>query len=247
MIHNDENYSSPIDKKSNITLVTFIGFQEHLVINFLKTYIKNGVKEVLLFTSVPPKAEITGQMRTNIEIRKKCVSLIRDSLGDRASIKFVELENIWDFQEYYFNLSRFSMDSAILNISAGPAVFSAAGMIWALEHGHSVSYSVEYHNNVRLVSSVFALLDLRPYINSIFSTDNVDRMIMDALKKGRSNSLQIHEYVKNVMRFNISLRSIEIHIKKLYDLGIIEITRGRINKVSFSQKWAKVGALLRKQ
>jgi hypothetical protein len=247
MIHKDEKISSSMNGESGITLVTFIGFQEHLVINFLKTYIQNGVKEVLMFTSVPPKSEIDGQMSINIEIRKKSVNLIRDALGDRTTIKFVELENIWDFQEYYFNLSRFPIESAILNISAGPAVFSAAGMIWALEHGHSVSYSVEYHNNVRLISSVFALLDLRPYINSIFSTDNVDRMVMSALKNGRSDSLQIHEYVKSVIGFKISLRSIEIHINKLHDLGIVEITRGRVNKISFSQKWSKIGALLRKQ
>ncbi len=247
MIHNDENSSSLISNKTKITLVSFIGFQEHLVINFLKTYIKRDVREVILFTSVLPKSEMEGQTRINVEIRKKCISLIRDSLGNMATIRLIELENIWDFQEYYSNLSKVFMDRAILNISAGPAVFSAAGMIWALENGHSVSYSVEYHNGVRLVSSVFALLDLRPYINSIFSTDNVDKMIIDGLKNGLSNTLQLHEYVKSVMRFNISLRSIENHIKKLYNLGIVEITRGRINKISFSQNWSKIGALLRKQ
>lgn len=247
MIHDDEYSSSPKGNENNVTLVTFIGFQEHLVMNFLKTFIKKGVKEVLLFTSIPPRLEIDEQQKKNLEIRKKCVSFVRDSLGEGTTIKIVELENVWDFQEYYFNLSRFSMDRAILNISAGPAVFSAAGMIWALENGHSVSYSVEYHNGVRLVSSVFALLDLRPYINSIFSTDNVDKMIIDGLKNGLSNTLQLHEYVKSVMRFNISLRSIENHIKKLYNLGIVEITRGRINKISFSQNWSKIGALLRKQ
>lgn len=246
MIHNDEVISSPRGIKSNITLVTFIGFQEHLVMNFLKTFIKKGVKEVLLFTSIPPRSELDEQQKKNLEIREKCVSFVRNSLGEEATIKIIELENIWDFQEYYFNLSRFSMESAILNISAGPAVFSAAGMIWALEHGYSVSYSVEYHNNDGLITSVFALLDLRPYINSIFSTDNVDKMIIDALKKGNKNSLQIHKFVISEMGFGISLRSIEIHIKKLNDLGIIDITRGRINMISFSQQWSKVGALLRK-
>ena len=246
MIHDDEYSSSPKGNENNVTLVTFIGFQEHLVMNFLKTFIKKGVKEVLLFTSIPPRLEIDEQQKKNLEIRKKCVSFVRDSLGEGTTIKIVELENVWDFQEYYFNLSRFSMDRAILNISAGPAVFSAADMIWALEHGYSVSYSVEYHNKATLVSSIFALLDLRPYINSVFSTDNVDKMIMNALKKGHNNSLQIHEYVKSVMGFRISLRSIEIHIKKLNDLGIIDITRGRLNMISFSQQWSKIGVLLRK-
>ncbi|QRF75593.1 hypothetical protein Thermo_01098 [Thermoplasmatales archaeon] len=246
MTDNDEKYSSLNSEKNNITLVTFIGFQEHLVLNFLRTYLRNGVKEVMLFSSIPQRNATEGKSTIDREIREKAIKLIRDSSGEDVTIIVKEIENIWDFQDYYFQLSRKAVEDAIINLSAGPAVFSAAGMIWALEHGYRVSYSVEYHDDGKLVSSVFSLLDLRPYINSVFSTDNVDKMILSALKKGKSDTLQINRYINDITDYRISLRTVEIHLGKLNKLGIIDITKGRVNKLTFSQKWSKIGTPDRK-
>lgn len=246
MTLDDEDSSSPKDTIQPITLVSFIGFQEHLVMNFLKTFIGKGIKEVLLFSSRPRKTIREEQAAISLELRNKAIRFFRDSLGDKVSIAVIELENIWDFQDYYVRLSERSVEKAIINISAGPAVFAAAGMIWAMENGHRVSYSVEYHNNGKLVSSVFNLLDLRPYINSIFSTDNVDKMIINALRKGKNDTLQIHRQINDIMKYRISLRSVENHLRKLNNLGIVDITKGKVNRISLSQSWSKIGFLLRK-
>ena len=246
MALDDEAMSSLVDVGQSITLVTFIGFQEHLLMNFLKTFIGNGVKEVLLFSGSLQMAARERQVTVDIELRKKAIHFIRDSLGEGVSIVLIEFENIWDFQDYYIKLSQRPIKHAIINISAGPAVFSAAGMVWALEFGHKVSYSIEYHNNGKLVSSVFSMLDLKPYINSIFSTDNVDKMIMGALRKEKYDTLQIYRYINDDMGYTLSLRSVEIHLEKLSKLGVVDITKGRVNRISFSQNWSKIGSMSRR-
>lgn len=241
MALNDEDSSSPIGVSKNLTLVSFVGFQEHLVMNFLRTFIGKGVTEILLFSSRPHNTIRDEQTKLNIELRNKAVQFSKDSLGTEASIVVIQLENIWDFQEYYVRLSQRPIEKAIVNISAGPAVFAAAGMIWAMEKDHYVSYSVEYHSSGKLVSSVFNLLDLRPHINSIFLTDNVDKMIIDTLRNGSVDTLQIHRQINDVMKYRISLRSVEIHLGKLNKLGIVEITRGKVNKINLSQSGTKIG------
>lgn len=244
MIPDDEVSSSTTSGSSEISLVSFVGFQEHLVMNFLKTFVNNNVKEILLFSSMVQKTA-TEQYIINLELRKKAIRFIRDILGNKVHISLTEMENIWDFQDYYVRLSQNLVEKAIVNISAGPAVFAAAGIIWAMENNHYISYSVEYHNNGKLISSVFNLLDLRPYINSVFSTDNVDKMIVNAMREGKFDTLQIYKQINEVLKYRISLRSIEIHLRKLNQLGIIDITKGRVNKVSFSQNWSKIGYLLK--
>lgn len=244
-MHGDEIHSSLKSEVPIFSLISFVGFQEHLVMNFLKTFMRNGVKEVLLFSSKVQEIAKEPLGNVNIDIRKKAIRFIRDSLGNETRILLIEMENIWDFQDYYARLSREPVEKAIINISAGPAIFAAAGMIWAMENNHHISYSVEYHHNGELVSSVFSLLDLRPYINSIFSTDNVDKMIINALREGKSDTLQVYRQINEVLNYRISLRSIENHVTKLSKLGIVDITKAKINKISFSQSWSKVGFALR--
>ena len=246
MKSNDAFSSSSSSDPGYENLVTFVGFQEHLVINFLRTFLKKGVKEVWLFTSATRTIYLEKNQITNLELRKRAIDLIEKTLDDGNVAKVFELENIWDFQEYYFYLSQFEGTRAIINISAGPSVFSAAGMIWALEHGYTVSYSVEFYNNSKLVSSVFNFLDLKPYISFIFSTDNVDKMIIESIKNGKNDTLQIHRYLNRVLGYELSLRSIESHIQKLHGLEIVEVIRGKTNKINLSQKLNKFGFLLKK-
>ena len=246
MKSNDEIFSSSSNESRFEILVSFVGFQEHLVMNFLNTFLRPGVKEVWLFTSAIRTINLEKKQITNLELQKKAINLIEKTLNKSNVAKIFELENIWDFQEYYFHLSSFKGTDAIINISAGPSVFSAAGMIWALEHGYTVSYSVEFYDSSRLVSSVFNVLDLKPYISSIFSTDNVDKMIIEALKNGKNDTIQIHKYLNKVLGYELSLRSIENHLLKLNNLEIVEITRGKTNKVNLSQKLNKFGFLLKK-
>lgn len=237
MKQDDEEYSSSSHIKKQLALISFIGFQEHLVINFLKTFMGSDVGDILFFTSFERAVarENLGQM--NLTLRKKAIEFIRTTLGNKVQIQIIEMKNIWDFQDYYAQLSKKHFEKAILNISAGPAVFSAAGIIWAMENNQSISYSVEYHNSGELVSSVFSTLDLKPYINSIFSTDRVDKVILESLRAGKNDTLQVHEYLNDKAGFDLSLRSVEIHLQKLYKLGIIDITKGKVNRVSFSQRF----------
>ena len=246
MIQSDEISSSLKDEPNKLSLISFVGFQEHLVINFLRTFISNGVREVLLFSSKMEEAQKDRLGAINLYLRKKAVQFVRDSLGYEVRILLIEIDNIWDFQNYYVRLSQEPIEKAIINISAGPAVFAAAGIIWAVENNHDISYSVEYHNEGKLVSSVFNLVDLRPYVDSIFSTDNVDKMIIKALKNGEADTLQIYRYINETLKYRISLRSVEIHLIKLNKWDIVDITKAKVNKISLSENWSKVGSAFEK-
>lgn len=241
MEHNDEQFTSSISKHGSTALVSFVGFQPHLVINFLNKFLKMNVSEVILFSSKVNTLVSKRESTANEKIAREALELISSAGCESIKATIIRLQNIWDFQEYYIKLSEIISERAVINISAGPAVFAAAGMIWALERGHRISYSVEYHNKNGLISSVFTELDLRPFVNSTFSTDNVDSMILRSLRTGDSDTIKIHEWLNIILGYRISLRAVESHLSKLSKLGIVEITKGRVNKVSISENLTKIG------
>ena len=243
MLNNDDKITSFNVRSNRNTIVSFIGYQEHLVLRFIETFIDKDIDQFLLFTSKFNKDDDTTYREKNFEIRKKVTDFIKNKKNNEIPIYLFEIGNIWDFTEYYKALSSEKVLHAIINISAGPSVFSAACMVWAMVNGHEISYSIENRLNGKPISTIFNLIEIKSYLNSVFTTDNVDKMIIDTIKKINTyplNTLDIHNYINNNLRFTLSLRTVEIHLNKLYKMGIVDIRRGKINIISFTDNWKKI-------
>ncbi|MGC8656967.1 MAG: hypothetical protein ACP5RS_06400 [Thermoplasmata archaeon] len=233
----DEKISS---LKSPETLVLFIGFRKHLVMEFLKTFKSPGIEHIVIFYSKKSEGIDRKNLMKNKKLINDAILFIKNNFNKNLIIKEMEIGNIWSFNEFYNELHKINAKKAILNISAGPSTFSAAGILWAIEKKHYIAHSVEFYLDGKLSSCIFNLINVNPYVSSIFETDNLDKMIINCLRNGAKSTVEICEIINDNMHYKISLRSIEMHIKKLNNLGILDISKGKVNRISFSTDLEKV-------
>ncbi len=217
------------------TIVTFVGFTEKLVMEFLKPYINikdHGLKRIVLFSSAATKMDSDVLVTTNL-LLQKVIKSINKEIPDINIDSFL-LGNIWNLKEYHAKFNEIKSKRASVNITAGPSVFSIAAIIWAIENNHFVEHSVESNNPLTGKTVVFRRIDVIPYFKSIFFTDRIDKRIIEFLKEGAKTSTAIRIYLKNQNDGNLSLRTIENRINRLNEFGILSVYRGRQNIIDLS-------------
>ncbi len=231
-MQNSELYSSSLHKD----LITFVGFKEYLVLNFIRDNLRYLPENIYLFTS--SKRLLSNEKTENEKIIEKVKEIANKN-------HFNVIENrqyeIWDIKLYYSQLSDLPKVPYVINLSAGPAVFSAAAMLWALERNVDISYSIEHYESNVLTSVVFKNINMKSISNLIYAANNVDRYIIDAIKAGRNDSSSIMEYLKSKFGYEAGIRTIQLHIKKLEELNIITTTKSKTYKIDFSDNLKDFG------
>jgi hypothetical protein len=175
-----------------------------------------------------------------VEILNKIQIILQNWDSKIETVEYIA-SDMWDISYYYKTLRSLPDRKYIINISAGPAVFSSAAMLWSLETNNQISYSVEQWNNKIRVSSIFRNLNMKPFSLYYFKSDNLDRYIIYSLESGRDSSIKMKEYIEFKWKFKTSLRNIQEHIKKLYEFGVLDIGGTKEHIIDFSNDFKKLG------
>ena len=233
----NEYLSSP----NRTDLITFVGFKEYLVINFIKDNLTYNPLNIYIFTSKQDKILNSNKEKLLNETILDRLKIMVHERNEGIKIKEFRTGNLWDIKYYYQNLTKLPKANYIINVSSGPGVYSAASMIWALETDNKISYSIENWHNRELQSAIFRNLNMRPFEIFNFKLDNLDKYIVKALEAGRTNTDQIRKYLKTNLNYEVSLRNIQVHLKKLSESGIIELAGTKTYSISFSDDFRKLG------
>ena len=227
----DENISSFNSRtKQNLDFsLTFVGFKNYLVINFLKyTMSRYNVRKFVFLTSVYNiDSELPNNNTPNYKILKEAIDYIRkntDKNSPEPELKILHMTDIWDFFSHIKLFSSIRGESAVFNISAGPSVYSSAAIVWAIKNNYRIAYSIENHHHLdQDPDVVFKEIDLMPYINFLFNTDNVDRLVIEAVHKGCRRTSEIRDYLYK-LEYKFSLKTIENRINELRRKNILQVS-----------------------
>ena len=222
-------------------LITFIGFKEYLVTNFVRDNLKFDPSNIYIFTS--SKSPLVG-IRQEAPLNEVILNKLKDmvhSANEEIKIKENRTDNLWDIRYYYRKLKGLPDSNYVVNISSGPGVYSSASMLWALETNNKIAYSVEYRKNGVLDSITFRNLNMRPFGFYNFRSDNLHRYIITALEAGMATTTNIQAYLWKHMKYETSLRNIQIHVRELSNSGVIEIAGTKPYVISFSSDFQKLG------
>lgn len=228
-----------ISSNSIDTLVSFVGVREYLVYEFLRPYVENknnNLKKIFLFSSVKQENEDPYIHSKSMEIMEKIVKQIIVLRPD-VEIEEIFLENIWDIKYCLGKLSAIDSKVASVNITAGPSTFSVASLLWAIENNYFIEHSVETVNKLIGKIVVFQRINIIPYFKSIFEIDNVDREIIAFLKRGATTTNKLRLHLKEEKRMEMTLRTIESRVSKLNEMGIIKISKGRVNIIELGNDY----------
>ncbi len=234
----DEKISS---LKHGVNLVTFIGYREYLVLNFIRDNIKVNPSIIYIFSSKLPMLISEQQNAQNEIILKNLKEYVKMNNKD---VQIIEnrTDNLWNIKCYYRTLKRLPTNSHyIINISSGPGVYSSAAMLWALETENQISFSVESWHNKILQSAVFRNLNMQAFSYFNFKTDNLDRLIITALENGNRTTIEIKEYLWKQKGYKTTLRNIQVHIRELCTSGVLMTDGNKPSTISFSTEFTKLG------
>jgi len=222
------------------TLVTFVGFKADLVIEFLRPYISRKehlIEKIVLFTSSPINFSSADNLSEETLNQVKGF-LKENSLGTK--VIEIRMKNMWDLREYRSKLQEIKTNKASINLTAGPAVFTLSGLLWAIENNHFIEHSIE--SNIPLVgrSVVFKRINLNPFMKTLFSTDKIDRLILDFIKVNSRTTNEIKLYLETMYGKSMSLRTVENRVNKLEEMDIVSISKGRIHRIYLSEEMRNV-------
>ena len=117
VMRNDEKSSS------NNTAISFIGFNEELVLPFIKKLSEYSINHFVLVSSYL-KPDKEKRIKSS-DILIKARELIQKSFTG-SGIEEIQFRDIWNFYEYLKFLSQFGDRPLYVNVSAGPSTFSSA-------------------------------------------------------------------------------------------------------------------------
>jgi hypothetical protein len=199
-MRNDEKSSS------NNTAISFIGFNEELVLPFIKKLSEYRVKHFVLVSSFLKPDKEKRIRSDNILIKAK--EIIQTSFTD-FSIEEVKFRDIWNFYEYLRFLSQFGDRSLYVNVSAGPSTFSSALTLFSALNGHHIFYNVEEGFNGKSFFVEADLTSLRYY----FSLDSTDKAI---ISKVSIKNLTRKEIYRELLKLGkITERTVSYRIEDL--------------------------------
>jgi len=230
-----------ISSLKNTNLITFVGYREYLVLNFIRDNIKLDPSIIYIFTSRAPLLISEQQTALNEIILKKLKEYVKTI---KNNIKIIEnrTDNLWNIQYYYRTLKNLPTDSKyIANISSGPGAYSAASMLWALETDNQISYSIELREGRKLQSAIFRNLNMKLFSYYNFKTDNLDRLIINALEQGNNTTTSIKDYLWDQKRYKTTLRNIQSHVHELCNQRILSIEGNKSYIIHFSDEFRKLG------
>lgn len=220
-------------------LVTFVGFRSDLVIEFFKPYLTNrnySVKRIFIFYTIS---------KTQQSSADKAESTLNDVLAYlkpfqfTTDVKTIKMKNMWDLKEYRSKLSEIKASKASVNLTAGPAVFTLAGVLWAIEMKHYIEHSVESYIPLVGQSIVYNRIDIDPLMKSLFMVDEIDKQVINFLRVHSRTTTEINNYLRISCNQSLTLRTIENRINMLEKKGIVSVVRNRVHRIYLSEELKK--------
>lgn len=200
VMRNDEKSSS------NNTAISFIGFNEELVLPFIKKLSEYSIKHFVLVSSFL-KPDKEKRIKSS-DILIKARELIQKSFTG-SGIEEVPFRDIWNFYEYLKFLSQFGDRPLYVNVSAGPSTFSSALTLFSALNGHHIFYNVEEGLNRKSFFVEADLTSLRYY----FSLDAADKAIIS--KVGNRNMTRKEIYREMLKLGRITERAVSYRVEDL--------------------------------
>ena len=241
----DEVFSSHNREKQNLDFMcTFVGFKRHLVMDFLKQMLSfYEVSRVILVTSKKASINVGHEEPPNEKLLKEAVEYIdgyKAQGGANVEIQILRMKFMWDFFAYANELSKLKGENALINLSAGPAAYSSAAMVWAITNDYMIAYSIESKKYGSLeTNAVFKQFSITPCMNYNFKTDQIDKEIINAVLLGCRKSSEIREKLIE-SGFDYSLRTIETRVLELSRKKIVHIGGGKIYKITIAEVIEKI-------
>lgn len=221
-------------------LVTFVGFRSDLVIEFFKPYLikKNcSVKRIFIFYTIS-KTQQSSANKAESALNE--ISTYLKNFQFMVDVKTIKMKNMWDLKEYRSKLSEIKAGKASVNLTAGPAVFTLAGILWAIEMKHYIEHSVESYIPLVGQSIVYNRINIDPLMQSLFLVDEIDKQVIDFLRVHSRTTTEINTYLKTSCNQSLTLRTIENRINILEKKGIVSVVRNRVHKIYLSEALKKI-------
>jgi len=214
--HNEE-------KKSSKLVITFIGFNESLVMEFLNAVIddfknSNNIK----FKFLQSENDALGLENKNnekfnkfLKIKLNANSKIKSVFNEEAYDEY--LKNIYDFTGFLELLDKYSKDyDLILNVSSGPYAWTSSAAIFGVMHGYRIYYNILTSTG----TNFFKPIDTKP-LRYIFDLKAIDYEIINILKVKKSCTInELHELLK-MNNIKSTIRNIQYRLNELCLDGIV--------------------------
>lgn len=205
-MHNEEKSSS------NRLAICFVGFEEDLVLPFIR---KISDYDISRFVLVRSDSKPDNEKRIlNDMILSKAKELINESFS-KIDIDEVGFRDIWNFYEYIKFISQYADWSLYVNVSAGPSTFSSAVTLYSALNGHHIFYNVEERMGKR---SFFVEADLTP-LRYFFSLDSTDKAITSIIGSKTMTRKEIYRQLSR--NGKITERAVSYRVEQLVYHGLL--------------------------
>lgn len=205
-MHNDEKFAS------KQVAISFAGFDEQLVIPFIKKLSNYSITHLVLLTSLSMPSD--EKRKKNEEILSNAKKLIR-SFFPSIEVNIFEFRDIWDFYEYIKFISGYSGETLYVNVSAGPSTFSSAATVYSVLNGHHIFYNVEENIGNK---SFFVEADLTS-LKHYFLLDPLDVSITSIVGDKTMTRKQIYRELSK--KGYITERAVSYRIEELVYRGLL--------------------------
>ena len=204
------------EKISSTLVITFIGFTDYLVLEFLDAVIHdfNDSKNIdFLFI----QSKDAGDKKDVVfKIKNNSIAKIRSNWPNK-DVQEEYVGNIYDFTNYLNLLKKYSnAQNLILNVSAGPYTYTSAASIFGLMHGSIIYYNVLTATK----TTFFRPINTKP-LKYIFNLIPIDREIINILKNNKSCSVNDLYILMNQNGIKSTTRNIQYRLNELYLEGIV--------------------------
>ncbi|AAT42595.1 hypothetical protein [Picrophilus oshimae] len=208
-IQKEENNSSNL-------AVTFIGFTEELVIEFIKA-VEYDFKEDKNIKFLFIQSKDAGNKKDIVSKIKSNARAMIKSVWKEPYIKCEFVGNIYDFNNYLMLLKKYSIENnLILNVSAGPYAYTSAASIFGIMHGYLIYYNVVTVTN----TTFFKPIDTKP-LRYILNLAPIDIEILNILKDKKTCTVNELYLLMNKYGIKSTARNIQYRLNELEIKGIV--------------------------
>jgi len=249
----DEKFSSSKFKqfeKEQMAIVSFVGFQSHLVVGFFKQAREvYPVHSGTIYLIHSKREDVSSDQYAKYSLVRAELDQELNESWDTFNVKEITLRNIWDIREIIENLNNIIEEKCLVNLSAGPSVFASSVVLWGMGRrslliGHIIERTEKSLKRLGEESNIyiFSFIDLKPYFFYV-NLDHISKTILKAIASGSQISSSILTFVRKSYEEHdkISLRSIQMKLNNLEGLGIIKSYKaGKSKNYLISDDLAKI-------
>ncbi len=209
IVQNEEKYSSNL-------AITFIGFTDYLVLEFLTAVIQDFKDSKNIDFLFVQSKDAGDKKDVVLKIKSNSIAKIKSNWPGK-DIKEEYVENVYDFTNYLNILKKYSnIQNLILNVSSGPYAYTSAASIFGLMHG-----SIIYYNILTATKTTFFRpINTKP-LKYILNLIPIDREIINILKDKKTCTVNELYILMSQNGIKSTTRNIQYRLNELYLEGIV--------------------------